>query len=105
MPGEKGPITASVVHPSQAMATWSTDFGLDVSEINDESRREFNLAKDQVGVIVTNVKQGSAASDLGFSSGDVILSVQMTPVNSPADVKTVLERVAGVRAAAMFRAS
>lgn len=92
MPGEKGPVTADVMRPSQAMATWTMDFGLDVSEINDESRREFKLASDQKGVVVTDVKQGSAASELGFSTGDIILSVQMTPVNSPADVKAVLDR-------------
>lgn len=93
MPGEKKPVMAAdVMRPSQAMATWTTDFGLDVSEINDESRREFKLASDQTGVVVTDVKQGSPASELGFSTGDVIMTMQLTPVTSPADVKAALER-------------
>ena len=91
MPGEKGPAAADVMRPSQAMATWATDFGLDVSEINDESRREFKLATAQHGVVVTDVKKGSPASELGFSTGDVILTLQLTPVNSPADVKKAME--------------
>ena len=92
MPGEKHPAVANVMRPSQAMATWTMDFGLDVSEINDESRREFKLQPGQHGVVVTDVKQGSRASELGFSTGDVLLSLQLTPVNSPAEVKQALDR-------------
>ena len=91
MPGEKMPIVADVMKPSQSMATWAMDFGLDVSEINDESRREFKLSPGQHGVVVTDVKKGSPASELGFSSGDVILTLQLSPVNSPADVKKAIE--------------
>ena len=92
MPGEKKPaLTADVMRPSQTMATWTTNFGLDVSEINDESRRQFKLAGDQKGVVVTDVKQGSPASELGFSTGDVIMTLQLTPVTSPAEVKAALE--------------
>ena len=91
MPGEKMPVAVDVAKPSQAMATWAMDFGLDVSEITDESRREFKLPPAQHGVVVTDVKKGSPASELGFSSGDVILTLQLSPMNSPADVKKAIE--------------
>ena len=91
-PGEKAASQMDVVRPSQKMSTWSMDFGLDVSQITDESRREFNLSPDQHGVVVTDVKQGSAASSLGFTTGDIILTLQLTPVNSPVEVKAALEK-------------
>ena len=91
MPGEHSPGTADVVKPSQTMPTWAMDFGLDVSEITSESRREFKLPADQHGVVVTSVKQGSPASEMGFSTGDIILTLQLAAVNSPAEVKTALD--------------
>jgi serine protease Do len=91
-PGEKAASVMEVARPSQAMATWSMDFGLDVSEITPESREEFKLDPNQHGVVVTDVKQGSPASELGFATGDVIMTLQLTPVNSPAELKAVLEK-------------
>lgn len=90
-PGEKD-HAAAIVRPSQRMATWSTDFGLDVSQITEESRKEFRLAPDQSGVVVTGVKPGSPAAELGFSAGDVIQTILLTPVNSPEEVKAAMER-------------
>lgn len=88
-PGEKR--QEPVARPSQDMLTRSMDFGLDLSEITEESRKEFGLTPDQRGVVVTKVKPGSPAADLGFSAGDVILTVQFTPVNSPSEVKKAME--------------
>ena len=91
LPGEKM-VATDIAHPSQTMSTWAMDFGLDVSEINADSRREFHLTPDQKGVVVTAVKQGSPAAELGFATGDIVLSLQLTPVNSPLEVKHALEQ-------------
>lgn len=90
-PGEAPRVANSILMPSQKMATWSMDLGLDVSAITPESRREFNLPPDQKGVVVTDVKPESAAALAGYSIGDVILSVQLKPVGQPIDVKNALE--------------
>ena len=90
-PGEAPRMTNTILMPSQKMATWSMDLGLDVSAITAESRREFNLPPDQKGVVITDVKPESAAALAGYSIGDVILSVQLKPVGQPIDVKNALE--------------
>jgi serine protease Do len=96
-PGEKMAAQAEVMRPSQKMSTWSADFGLDVSQITEDSRREFHLAPNQQGIVVTDVKQGSPAAELGFTTGDVILTVLLTPINSPAELKAGIERSQGMK--------
>ena len=91
-PGE-AKLRIDPMRPSQKMATWSMDLGLDVSEINEESRREYNLGPQQHGVVVTDVKPDSPAASSGFATGDVILTVQTKAVNSPLDVKNTLDQV------------
>jgi len=75
------------------MATWSMDLGLDISQITDENRREFNLPQGQAGVVISDVKTDSPAAAAGYSIGDVVLSVQLRPVAQPIDVKNALDGV------------
>jgi len=42
------------------------------------------------GVVVTGIDDSGAASELGFSTGDVILEVSGKAVSTPADVRNVL---------------
>ena len=43
------------------------------------------------GVVVTDVKPGSFADDIGLSKGDVILEANRTPVNNEADFSRLQE--------------
>lgn len=90
-PGEEPP-PGKVDRPSQSMPTWRCDLGYDVSMITDKSRREFRLTAEQKGVVVTDVKADSAAAAAGFATGDVILAVQKSPVNSPKEVHDALDQ-------------
>lgn len=92
-PGEAPPVANSILRPSQKMATWSMDLGLDISQITDENRREFNLPQGQAGVVISDVKTDSPAAAAGYSIGDVVLSVQLRPVAQPIDVKNALDGV------------
>ncbi|AQW87704.1 periplasmic heat shock serine protease HtrA, Do family [Campylobacter pinnipediorum subsp. caledonicus] len=49
--------------------------GLSVSNINDELKRRYKLNSDITGILVTDVKQKSKASDIGFLRGDIIVQV------------------------------
>ena len=65
--------------------------GLELAAITPELRREFNLAGDLKGVLVTHVDDGSPAAEKRLVPGDVILEVTQEPVASPEDMQKRIE--------------
>ena len=65
--------------------------GLELAPITPELRREFNLAGDLKGVLVTHVDDGSPAAEKRLVPGDVILEVTQEPVASPEDMQKRIE--------------
>ncbi|HUO85517.1 MAG TPA: Do family serine endopeptidase [Thermoanaerobaculia bacterium] len=65
-------------------------FGLSVGEIPNLGRR-YGIEQDQPGVVVTDVRPLSPASDAGLSEGDVITEINGTAVRSVADLRETLE--------------
>jgi serine protease Do len=65
--------------------------GLSVSDITAEMRSQYNLPDTVTGVIVTSVKDVSAAGEVGISEGDVISEVQGTKVTSAAQFRGVID--------------
>ncbi|HSB16576.1 MAG TPA: Do family serine endopeptidase [Bryobacteraceae bacterium] len=61
-------------------------FGLFVRNLTEADREEFGF-KDQGGVLVTRVDQGSFADDVGLVRNDIIMSVNRRPVNSVDDIR------------------
>ena len=57
-------------------------------------RRELHVAKDVHGVVVTRVDNGSAAEDVGLSEGDVLVTIDQQPVNTPEEAAEKLKEVA-----------
>jgi serine protease Do len=53
---------------------FAEDLGLTVSEVNPQLSNRLGI-KDENGVVVTDVIQGSVAQESGFQEGDVILEV------------------------------
>lgn len=49
--------------------------GLSVTTINDETRYKYKIPQDIVGVLITDVKQGSSAEKFGFEKGDIIIQI------------------------------
>ncbi|HEV8431893.1 MAG TPA: Do family serine endopeptidase [Thermoanaerobaculia bacterium] len=65
--------------------------GMSVSDITSEMRSQYNLPDNVTGVIVTSVKDVSAAGEVGISEGDVISEVQGTKITSAAQFRNVID--------------
>lgn len=63
--------------------------GLSVSDISDEARKKYGIPPAVKGVIVSDVKDGSPASRLGFVEGDIIIQIENKEISSAADIKGV----------------
>lgn len=60
--------------------------GVTIGEVNAEMAKKYNLDKIE-GVFVAGVSPNSGAADAGMKEGDVILSIDDVPVNSPAQLQ------------------
>jgi serine protease Do len=66
----------------------ASKMGLSVRSLTADMADRLGIS-DRKGVVVTDVKPGSFAEDIGLSKGDVILEVNKTPVNSEADFSRI----------------
>jgi len=73
-----------------AAAATSAQLGLSVAALDDENRSKYGLEADS-GVVVVSVNPGGAAAGRGLREGDLIKRIDRRRVNSPAEVKEVLE--------------
>jgi serine protease Do len=64
--------------------------GVQVDELTNDIRQELGLNPDVKGVVVTDVPDGSPASDAGLQRGDVIEQVNRHPVNSVAEYQRLI---------------
>ena len=63
--------------------------GLDVGPLTDERRKQLNLSQEVAGVVVNEVKPGSAAESAGLQQGDIIQEVNREVVKSVSDYKRI----------------
>jgi serine protease Do len=66
--------------------------GLALGTITPELRTRFSLDADTKGVVITEVKEGSAGAEKGLKAGDVIVEVDQEEVSTPADVADKVEK-------------
>jgi serine protease Do len=66
----------------------ASKFGVTVRGITADLADRLSIAAGK-GVVVSDVKQGSFAEDVGLSRGDVILEVNKQPVNTPDDFSKI----------------
>jgi serine protease Do len=85
--------TAPAEKPTPTSTVELSGIGVQLSPITPEARDKFQLSQDQKGVLITDVGQGTPASDRGLKAGDVIVEVQQEEVSTPADVKDRVEKV------------
>ena len=57
--------------------------GLALSPLTPELRDRFGLDESTKGVVVTGVRPGSSAADIGLQPGDVVMKVNQTDVTAP----------------------
>ena len=63
--------------------------GLDVRPLTDERRKQLNLPQEVAGVVVNEVKPGSAAESAGLKQGDIIQEVNRAVVKGLADYERI----------------
>jgi serine protease Do len=66
--------------------------GVQVDELTPEIRDQLGLKPNVKGVVVTDVPDGSPASDAGLQRGDVIEQVNREPVSSVADYERLVSQ-------------
>lgn len=76
--------------------------GLDVGPLTDERRKQMNIPEDVAGVIVNEVKPGSAAEAAGLQQGDIIQEVNREVVKSLTDYQRVAPMIKKEELAVLF---
>ena len=79
--------------PSKAEAAAVETLGMSITDIDDDARKSFDLAKDAAGAVVTAVKANSAAADKGVEAGMTITEVAQETVSSAAEVKEKIDKL------------
>jgi serine protease Do len=81
--GESGPDGGEAPAAPESTATV---LGMTVGELNEAVRKQFSIADDISGVVITDVNKGSAAADNGILAGEVITEIAQESVKTPQDV-------------------
>lgn len=87
--------------PDDSGTTASSQFsaggidGLQIANINAQSRRQYNIPQGISGVVVSSVAPGSRADDIGFSIGDVIVQIESFPINNTEEFNNAINRYKG----------
>ncbi len=68
--------------------------GLHFGPVTNDLRRDLRLGRDTQGVVITEVDDDSAADRAGLTRGDVLMSINQQPVNSPAEAAQKLKEIA-----------
>lgn len=68
-------------------------FGIQVSPLSTETRKELGLSADIKGVIVTDVDQQSQAAKEGIAQNDIIMEINRNPINSVRNFKSALKTI------------
>lgn len=85
------PVAAAAPAPAQQQAINSA-LGFSVSAITPQAAQQFGLKSDQAGVVVSGVNPSSTAAEAGLRPGDLIVSVDKTPVASYAQFRALVQK-------------
>lgn len=69
--------------------------GLNLKNLDDKTRRMYNIPKDIEGVIVTEVAPESKAEKAGFKRGDIIEAIEDIDIKDVEDFKKALKKYKG----------
>jgi serine protease Do len=69
--------------------------GLELTALNAETRRRFNIKPEQKGVVINRVDPNSNAATKRLTAGDVIVEVGQEVVNTPQEVTDKIEKLRG----------
>ncbi len=66
--------------------------GLTLIELDDDLRREHNIANDITGVLINEIAPMSEAENKGLSYGDIIIEINQQPVSKPQEIIDIIEK-------------
>jgi serine protease Do len=87
-------VASAAGEQEEEQATPANAMGMHFAPLNNRLRQELHIAKDVQGVAITRVDPGSAADDVGLTTGDVVVAIDQQPVKSPQEAATKLKEVA-----------
>ncbi|MEM6811705.1 MAG: DegQ family serine endoprotease [Pseudomonadota bacterium] len=92
---EDGLLASNDNGPSEAGDKGSAveKLGMNIAPLTNANRERFNISDDTNGVVITEIKRGSAAEEEGLSPGDVIEEINQQSVESVKDVREIVKKV------------
>ena len=92
-PEDKKPVLSKTSSPKEDDEASITVLGLTIAKLNNELRTRFKLAKDTVGVVITNVENNSPAAEKRIQIGSVIrkIGLEQESVSSPIQVRAKVD--------------
>jgi len=71
--------------------TAATLSGVAVTDLNQQTRQQFNVPRDIKGAVIMDVQPDSAAADVGLKAGNVIEEINRDPVKNAEDAIRLTE--------------
>ncbi|HET9534560.1 MAG TPA: DegQ family serine endoprotease [Mesorhizobium sp.] len=90
---EEGKPEETTQDKDSAVST-ATVLGMTIAELNEVTRKNFEISSDVSGVAITEVAPDSAAAERGIQPGEVITEIAQESVSSPKDV---MDRIAALK--------
>ena len=91
-PDLRSPRAETMASAAIAALAPAPDLGMGLATITPEARQRYGLAPSLNGVLIALVTNNTEASARGVQPGDVITNVDGTPVSTPDDVQSVIQK-------------
>ena len=101
--GERSTGQAQRNNPSMQQQSDDSGLGISVRPLTGDDIRALQIPSDTKGLLIAEVRPGSPAAHAGLHGGDIILSVNLSPVTSPADFAEIVKKYVKERGAVMLQ--
>ena len=94
-PEEKKPVLTKNSITKEGKGGAVAALGMTIAQLDDDLRARFKLAKDAVGVVITNVENNSPSAEKRILAGSVIkkIGLEQERVSTPSQVRAHVDRV------------
>jgi serine protease Do len=86
-------LTNKDADPPEAKPAITKTLGLGIAGLSDDLRKRYKIKDKVKGVVITEIENGSAASEKRLQPGMVIVELQQQPVSTAADFKARVEKL------------